>query len=100
MSDIYAYLPIGSDSKPITREELCQLLGASDREVRKEICKAKREVPVINVGSGYYIADDPEDPNLKAYIMQETHRIREISKGLKKHKWLYKINKKQEILKI
>lgn len=100
MSNIFAYLPIGSDSTPITREELCELMNTSDRKIRQEINKAKKDVPVINVGQGYYIADDPDDPNLKAYILQETHRIREISKGLKKHKWLYKINKQQETLKI
>lgn len=98
--NIYAYLPIGSDSVPVTREQLCQLTGLEDRAVRGEIAKAKREVPIVNVGNGYYIADDPDDPNLREYIIKEMHRIREISKGLRKHKWLYKINKKQETLKI
>lgn len=100
MINIYAYLPIGSDSKPITREELCNLTGLEDRAVRNEISKAKREVPIINVGNGYYIADDPDDPNLRAYICKEMHRIREISKGLRKHKWLYRVNKKQETMDI
>lgn len=98
--NIYAYLPIGQESEPIRREKLVELTGADDREVRREISRAKREVPIINVGNGYYIADDPDDPNLKAYILQEMHRIREINKGLRKHKWLYKINKKQETLNI
>ena len=100
MINIYAYLPIGSDSTPVTREQLCNLTGLDDRQVRGEIAKAKRDVPIVNVGSGYYIADDPDDPNLKAYIVKETHRIREISRGLRKHKWLYKINKQQETLDI
>lgn len=99
-NNIYAYLPIGKESKPITRQELVNLMGIDDRAVREEIRMAKREVPIINVGDGYYIADDPDDPNLKAYIIQETHRIREISRGLKKHKWLYRFNKKQETLNI
>mgnify|MGYP006936045543 CR=1 FL=1 len=100
MINIYAYLPIGSDSVPVTREQLCRLTGLDDRAVRGEIAKAKREVPIVNVGNGYYIADDPDDPNLKEYILKEMHRIREINRGLRKHKWLYKVNKKQETLNV
>lgn len=100
MSRVIDFLPLGSDSTPISRQRLVDLTGLDDRKVRMEIQQLKTEVPVINVGKGYYIADDPEDPNLRAYIIQEQHRIKQISKGLKKHKWLYKINKKQETLKI
>ena len=100
MNNIFDFLPIGSDSKPVTREELVRLMDADDRKVRQEISKAKRKVPVVNVGNGYYIADDPDDPNLQTYIKKEMHRIREISRGLEKHKWLYKINKNQETLSI
>ncbi len=99
-NSIFAYLPIGSNSKPISRQELVDLMGIPDRAVREEIRMAKRDVPIVNVGGGYYIADDPDDPNLKAYIIQETHRIKEISRGLKKHKWLYKFNKNQETLNV
>lgn len=98
--NVIDYLPVGSESKPITRSELVQRLGFDDRKVREEISRLKRDLPIINVGTGYYIADDPDDPNLKAYIVQEMHRIREISRGLNKHKWLYKINKKQENLNL
>lgn len=100
MSNIFDFLPIGSDSTPITRAELVEKTGLCDREVRDLISQAKQKVPVINVGFGYYIADDPDDPNLKAYILSEMHRIQKISRGLKKHKWLYRINKKQETLDI
>ena len=100
MSNVVDYIPVGSDSTPVRREELCRLTGLSDRAVREEISELKREVPVVNVGRGYYIANDPDDPLLKAYILQEMHRIREISKGLRKHKRLYKINKQQETLEI
>ena len=98
--NIIDYLPIGNDGTPVTRDELVQRTGFSDRKVREEISKLKRDLPIVNVGLGYYIADDPDDPNLKAYIVAEMHRIREISRGLNKHKWLYKINKKQETLKL
>ncbi|MBR3636101.1 MAG: hypothetical protein IKN47_07890 [Lachnospiraceae bacterium] len=98
--NIFDYLPIGAESTPIKRTELVKLMNTSDREVRDQIKKAKEIVPVINVGQGYYIADDPEDPNLKAYILQETSRIKEISKGLRKHKWLFNTNLNQETLEI
>ena len=98
--NIFDYLPLGSDSTPISRKELVQLMGMPDRDVRRQLEKAKQIAPVVNIGLGYYIADDPDDPNLKAYIIQEQHRIAKISKGLRKHKWLYKINTKQEKLKI
>ena len=100
MNNIFDYLPIGADSTPVTREQLCKMMGCDDRSVRLAINKAKKIVPVINVGQGYYIANDPDDPNLKAYLMQEMSRIREISKGLKKHKWLYKTNPNQEKLRV
>lgn len=98
--NIFDYLPLGSDSEPITRKELAEKMGCDDRKVRRQIAKAKKIAPVVNIGLGYYIADDPDDPNLRAYIISEMHRIKEISKGLKKHKWLYKVNKNQETLDI
>ena len=98
--NVIDYLPVGTGCTPITRDELVRLTGVSDRKVRDEICRLKREIPIVNVGQGYYIPDDPDDPNLKAYIVSEMHRIREISRGLKKHKWLYRINKKQETLNL
>lgn len=100
MINILNFIPVGSESTPISREELVRLTGMSDRMVRNEINQAKKDCPIVNVGNGYYVANDPDDPNLKAYIYQEMHRIRAISKGLRRHKALYKINKDQEILKI
>ena len=96
MTNILDYIPEGRSTEPISRERLMMITGMSDRAVRNSINEAKREKPIVNVGNGYYIPTDPDDPNLRAYIMQETHRIREISKGLRKHKALYKINKAQE----
>lgn len=100
MNNIFDFLPLGSGSTPISREELVRLMETDDRAVREQIRKAKRKVPVVNVGNGYYIADDPDDPNLQAYIRKEMHRIGEISRGLERHKWLYRINKGQETLSI
>jgi len=95
--DIIEYIPMGRNN-PRTREELVALTGMEDRAVREAISRAKREYPIVNVGKGYYIAVDPDDPNLEEYIRKETHRMREISKGLRWHKKLYRVNKKQEVL--
>ncbi len=100
MIDILDFIPYGKTDNPITREQLVQLTGLEDRAVRKAICEAKCKYPIINVGNGYYIPNDPDDPNLKVYILKELHRIREISKGLRTHKKFYKINKEQETLDI
>lgn len=103
MIDILEYIPYGTTDKPITRDELRQLFAEEkdpDRCARREIAKAKKKYPIINVGDGYYVPDDPDDPNLRAYIFKEMHRIREISKGLRTHKRLYKTNKNQERLDI
>lgn len=100
MFDITDYLPVGKDSTPKSREQLVFETGYADRQVRDAINFAKKTVPIVNVGTGYYIADDPDDPNLRAYIHSEMHRIKEISKALRKHKALYRTNKAQETLKI
>ena len=93
------YIPIGNKN-PISRETLVYITGLDDRAVRNEIKRLKAEYPIVNIGQGYYIADDPDDPDLEAYIRQETHRIREISKGLRRHKALIRTNKSQEMLEI
>lgn len=100
MNSVIEFIPVGSESTPTSREELVNLTGLSDRAVREEINLLKKDYPVINVGRGYYIANDPDDPNLKAYIHQELNRIRSISRAIRRHKALYKVNKDQEILKI
>ena len=100
MNSVLDFIPVGRDSAPTSRAELVSLTGLSDRAVREEINALKSDYPIVNVGYGYYIADDPDDPNLKAYILQETHRIRAISRGLRRHKMLYRINKNQEMLNI
>ena len=100
MNNVIDFIPIGSHSRPTSREELVMLTGMSDRSVREEINHLKREYPIVNMGAGYYVADDPDDPNLKAYIHQEMQRVKSISRALRKHKALFKINKDQEMLKV
>ena len=98
--DILDYIPYGTTDKPMKRSDIVRLTGLSDRKVRRYMQEAKLYYPIVNIGDGYYIPDDPDDPNLKAYIIQETHRIREISRGLRRHKRLFKTNKNQETLDI
>ena len=93
------YIPLGNKN-PISRETLVYITGLDDRMVRRKIKELKDKYPIVNTGQGYYIAEDPDDPDLEAYIRQESHRIMEISRGLRQHKALYRINKRQEILKI
>lgn len=97
--NIVECIPMGRNN-PRTREELCDITGMDDRAVREAIRRAKREYPIVNVGKGYYIAVDPDDPNLAEYIRKEMHRIKEISKGLRWHKKLYHVNKNQINLNI
>ena len=103
MIDILEYIPYGTTDKPITRDELRQLFADEkdpDRTARRMIARAKKQYPIINVGEGYYIPDDPDDPNLRAYIYKEMHRIKEISRGLRNHKRLFNTNKNQETMKV
>lgn len=100
MINLLDFIPFGANTTPVTRAELEILTGLDDRTIRGEINRLKKEYPIINIGQGYYVAEDPDDPDLEAYIRQESHRIREISKSLKRHRALYKTNKRQEMLKI
>ena len=63
MIDITEYIPRGKDATPKSRWQLECETGLSDRDVRDCINKAKKTYPIINVGGGYYIAEDPDDPN-------------------------------------
>ena len=101
MTDILDFIPYGHTDEPITREALVTLTGLSDRDVRRLINRAKRDgYDIINVGHGYYMPDDPDDPNLKAYILKERHRISEIRKSIRGHERFFKTNKNQETLKL
>lgn len=80
--DILNFIPKGREKAPISRNELCLLTGWEDRAVRNAIHKAKEAAPIVNVGSGYYVATDPNDPNLKQYVYQEISRGREVFKGI------------------
>ena len=89
ITSVIDYLPTKAE-QAVSRETLATLTGHSDRKVRLTIAALKAEYPIVNVGNGYYIATDPDDPNLAHYIRQEQHRAREILKGIKSHKRLLK----------
>ena len=97
--NVIDFIPVGNE-RPTTREELVNLTGLEDRAVRNAIQNLKRDYPIVNNGNGYYIANDPDDPHLRAYIYKELSRIRAISKGLRRHKALYKTNKNQETMNL
>lgn len=89
ITSVFDYLPTKAE-QAISRETLAMLTGHNDREIRRTISALKSAFPVVNVGNGYYIATDPNDPNLAHYVRQEQHRAREILKGIKSHKRLLK----------
>ena len=89
IAGVLEHLPTEAE-KAISREFLVNVTGWSDRQVRQTIAELKRHYPIINVGKGYYIATDPDDPNLIQYIRQEQHRAREILKGIRSHRRLLK----------
>ena len=73
-------------SKPVTRAELCLILGVSDREARKMIAELQENYNIVNLqnGKGYFLADDE---TTKRYAEQEMRRA------------LKSFNKAREMLK-
>lgn len=99
MIDILDFIPYGTTDEPMKREDLVRLTNLNDREVRDAIEGAKANgYPVVNVGNGYYIPDDPNDPNLMEYNQRETSRALKILKGTKAHRRMLKIDLNQEVL--
>lgn len=76
--------------EPVKRSTLVLMTGKCDRVIRHEISQLKQKYPIVNVGDGYYIATDPDDPNLLHYIRQEQSRAREIMRGIRSHRRLAK----------
>lgn len=82
--DILDYIPFGRENA-VTRPFLCQMTGLSDRIVRKEIARARREHPILNTqeGNGYYQPSDNDVLEVRRFINQETNRARSIFYSLK-----------------
>ena len=80
--NITNYIPKGKENA-ITRKELCEITGLSDRLVRKRISQARREMVIINLqnGKGYY--QPTEAAEIEQFVRQETARLKSIGWSLK-----------------
>lgn len=82
---IGSFIPFGKVFA-ISREQLVQETGLSDRMVRRAIAEARQNGDCIlnnSDGSGYYSPTIKELAEAKGYIKQERKRIRAIVRGLK-----------------
>lgn len=92
--DILKYIPIGMENA-VERPFLCQMTGLSDRDMRKEIARVRREHPILNTqeGNGYYQPSLKDKEEVKRYINQESKRAKSIFYALKGAKdWLKDID--------
>ena len=81
---IVNYIPKGRKNA-ITREELCEKTGFSDRKVRELIFQARREHVILNLqdGNGYFLPDEEDRELVKKFLEQETSRLKSIGWALK-----------------
>ena len=75
-------IPVGKKNA-VTNYQLRELLGISDREVRRLVSIARREVCIINDqnGKGYYMPESRAEA--EKWIKQETARAKSIFLGMK-----------------
>lgn len=73
-------IPVGRENA-VTRSRLCELTGASDREVRRQISqlrseKSEDDMVIVSVSRnrGYYRTDNPEE--IAHFIAEMRKRIR------------------------
>lgn len=66
----YELISVGTNTEPITRRQLCNLLSLSDRRVRVIVKSLNRFVPIVSLTRGYYIADDPGEIDLYITSLQ------------------------------
>lgn len=79
--DILEFIPFGKENA-IKRQKLRDLTGLTDREMRRAIEVARKEVPIINLqdGRGYYRPDDKDD--IQRYVLQEQARATKILRNI------------------
>lgn len=75
--NILDYIPKGEENA-ISRQMLCKLTGKEDRLVRRMIAQARREVPILSFGKGYFIPTENERDKAKAWYRKEAARARSI----------------------
>lgn len=77
--NIISLIPFGQDNA-ISRKNLRSLCGLSDRIMRKEIEKTRREYAILNAqdGSGYFRPMPEEKPLVERWLRQERSRERSV----------------------
>ena len=77
------FIPLGKHNS-IKRKELVRLTGLHDNVMRAEIARLRREYCIINdqTGRGYYIPLPNEIDEIRAFIKQETSRLKSIGWSL------------------
>lgn len=80
---ILDYIPYG-ENNAISREDLKQITGLTDRQMRKKIEIARETTPILNFqgGKGYFIPTETEQYLVIRWIRQEASRRRKIEKGI------------------
>ena len=80
---ILDYIPYGEENA-ISREDLKQITGLTDRQMRKKIEIARETTPILNFqgGKGYFIPTETEQYLVIRWIRQEASRRRKIEKGI------------------
>ena len=94
MTEIENYIPFGKENA-VSRKQLVNVTGFTDRKVRYLISKARREHPIINLsdGSGYYRPTIEEYMEAKHFYKQERCRALSILwslSGIKK--WIRSVD--------
>lgn len=87
---IIDYIPTGRENA-ISRRMLCQLTGFPDRQMRKEVERARQQYAILNSqdGSGYFQPSAEEKPLVERWIRQERHRSQKTGNStLGAEKWL------------
>jgi hypothetical protein len=93
--NIINHIPYGK-SNAITRPELCDKTGLSDRILREKIAQERRHNPILNdqSGNGYYRPTPDEIEDARKVQRQEQKRARSVfwsMRGL--NKWLKEVEK-------
>jgi hypothetical protein len=97
--NIIDYIPIGRENA-ISRRMLCNITGLSDRMMRHEIERARKQYAILNSqdGSGYFLPSTEEKPLVERWIRQERHRSKQIGNStLGAEKWLVGDSERQYI---
>lgn len=81
---ILDYIPYG-ENNAISREDLKQITGLTDRQMRKKIEIARETTPILNFqgGKGYFIPTETEQYLINKWIRQETSRAKRIFDGMR-----------------